>query len=269
MEEMDDCRELIRENIDYADLLRENPWDAETIDGYVELMVEACCTTRDSVRICGQDVAAEVVKSRFLKLNGEHILYVMTSLKENTTKVANIKAYILSALYNAPVTMGQYYTSRVSHDMAKEINILVVEPGKPPRPARARNTLETFTEIVGGPVEAGCYLPQRVMPISRERGSAAGLPPNRISSRDGEYIPGTFLLCGFTDNRFVSLTPMQQAEFQKKFAKPGEFMMAGAETVCANTGELAMAACRLWERMKDGESIVLTEWGGQKDGEAV
>lgn len=117
MEEMDDCWELIRENIDYADLLRENPWDAETIDGYVELMVEACCTTRDSVRICGQDVAAEVVKSRFLKLNGEHILYVMTSLKENTTKVASIKAYILSALYNVPVTMGQYYTSRVSHDM--------------------------------------------------------------------------------------------------------------------------------------------------------
>lgn len=185
MEEMDDCRELIRENIDYADLLRENPWDAETIDGYVELMVEACCTTRDSVRICGQDVAAEVVKSRFLKLNGEHILYVMTSLKENTTKVASIKAYILSALYNVPVTMGQYYTSRVSHDMAKEINILVVEPGKPPRPARARNTLETFAEIVGGPVEAGCYLPARYahQPGARERRRTAAQPHQQPGRR--------------------------------------------------------------------------------------
>lgn len=118
MDEMDDYRELIRENIDYRDFVREHPWDRETIDGYVELMVEACCTTRDSIRICGQEVDAEVVKSRLLKLDSEHILYVMTSLKENTTKIANIKAYTLSALYNAPATMSQYYTSRVSHDMA-------------------------------------------------------------------------------------------------------------------------------------------------------
>ncbi len=118
MDEMDDYRELIRENIDYDDLLHDNPWEQETLDGYVELMVEACCTTRDSIRICGQEMDAEVVKSRLLKLNSEHIRYVMSSLKENTTKVANIKAYTLSALYNAPVTMSQYYTSRVSHDMA-------------------------------------------------------------------------------------------------------------------------------------------------------
>ena len=60
----------------------------------------------------------EVVKSRFLKLNSEHIGYVMDSLKSNTAKIGNIKAYTLAALYNAPVTMGQYYTSLVSHDMA-------------------------------------------------------------------------------------------------------------------------------------------------------
>lgn len=117
-DEMDDYRELIRENIDYSDLLHDNPWDRETIDGYVELMVETCCTTLDSIRICGQEVDSEVVKSRLLKLNSEHILYVMSSLQENTTKIANIRAYTLSALYNAPVTMSQYYTSRVSHDMA-------------------------------------------------------------------------------------------------------------------------------------------------------
>ena len=60
----------------------------------------------------------EVIKSRFLKLNSEHIGYVMDSLKSNTAKIGNIKAYTLAALYNAPVTMGQYYTSLVSHDMA-------------------------------------------------------------------------------------------------------------------------------------------------------
>ena len=58
------------------------------------------------------------VKSRFPKLNSEHIGYVMDSLKSNTAKIGNIKAYTLAALYNAPVTMGQYYTSLVSHDMA-------------------------------------------------------------------------------------------------------------------------------------------------------
>ena len=54
--------------------------------------------------------------------------------------------------------------------MAKKINILVVEPGKAPRPARVKNTLQTFSEIVGGPVEVGCYLPQRVMLVYREDG---------------------------------------------------------------------------------------------------
>ncbi len=75
-------------------------------------------TTGVSVRICGQEVPTEIVKSRFLKLNSEHIGYVMDSLKSNTAKIGNIKAYTLAALYNAPVTMGQYYTSLVSHDMA-------------------------------------------------------------------------------------------------------------------------------------------------------
>ena len=61
----------------------------------------------------------EVVRSRFLKLNREHILYVMEAMQRNTTQVANIRAYTLSALYNAPGTIGQYCTSQVSHDMAQ------------------------------------------------------------------------------------------------------------------------------------------------------
>ena len=115
---MESYRELILENIDYDILLERNPCDKDVLDGYVELMLEVCCSTREYVRICGQEVPTEVVKSRLLKLNGEHIGYVIDSLKNNTTKIGNIKAYTLAALYNAPVTMGQYYTSLVSHDMA-------------------------------------------------------------------------------------------------------------------------------------------------------
>lgn len=118
LDEIEDYRELILENIEYDILLERYPYDKDVLDGYVELMLEVCCSTREYVRICGQEVPTEVVKSRLLKLNGEHIGYVIDSLKNNTTKIGNIKAYTLAALYNAPVTMGQYYTSLVSHDMA-------------------------------------------------------------------------------------------------------------------------------------------------------
>ncbi len=146
--------------------------------------------------------------------------------------------------------------------LTKEINILVVEPGKAPRPAKALDTLETFAEIVGGPVEVGCYLPQRVMLVYREDGKNCGLPPNRANPRGNDFIFGTFLLCGFEDDSFISLTPAQQTEFQEYFAKPCEFMIIGKSIICTSPGELAASVCTLWESMKNGESVVLTKWGG-------
>ena len=119
MDQMDAYRALICENIDYEGLLRDHPYDADLIDGYVELMAEVCCTRRETVRVNQEDVPAPVVCGRLLKLEREHILYVMESMQRNTTQVANIRAYTLSALYNAPVTIVQYYASQVSHDMAQ------------------------------------------------------------------------------------------------------------------------------------------------------
>ena len=117
---MDRYRELIKENIDFGLLLTEHPYDQETLDGYVELMVEVCCSRRDFIRIAGEEMPTGVVKSRFLKLNREHIAYVLDSLSQNTTLVKNIKAYTLAALYNAPTTISQYYASLVSHDLAQD-----------------------------------------------------------------------------------------------------------------------------------------------------
>lgn len=116
---MDAYRALICENIDYRGLLREHPYDQDIIDGYVELMAETCCTRRETIRINQEDIPTSVVSSRFLKLDQEHILYVMEAMRKNTTQIANIRAYTLSALYNAPATIGQYYASQVSHDMAQ------------------------------------------------------------------------------------------------------------------------------------------------------
>ena len=119
MDRMDSIRKQIRENIDYEYLVQTHPLDMEIIDGYVELMVEVCCSDKDFVRVCGNQIPTGVVKNRFLKLTHEHIVYVLDSLKNNTTQIGNIKAYTLASLYNAPVTIAQYYSSMVSHDMAQ------------------------------------------------------------------------------------------------------------------------------------------------------
>lgn len=116
---MDAYRALIRQNIDYDLLLQEHPYDQDLVDGYVELMAEICCSGRETVRVNQEDTPIELVRSRFLKLDKEHIVYVMECLRRNTTLVGNIKAYTLSALYNAPATIGQYYASLVAHDMAE------------------------------------------------------------------------------------------------------------------------------------------------------
>ena len=118
IDRMDAYRELIKENIDYDYLLHDHPYDKERLDGFVELMAETCCSNRKSIRINQGDMSTEVVKSRFLKLDSGHIQYVMDCLDRNTTLVGNIRAYTLSALFNAPVTISQYYASLVSHDMA-------------------------------------------------------------------------------------------------------------------------------------------------------
>ena len=116
---MDGCRGQIQENIGYDLLLLDHPYDMEEIDGYVELMAETCASRRAYIRVNGEEMPTELVRERLLKLDGEHIRYVMDSLRQNTTQVVNIRAYTLAALYNAPVTISQYYTAQVSHDMAQ------------------------------------------------------------------------------------------------------------------------------------------------------
>ena len=109
-------REIIKENIEYDLLVLR--YGRERLDETLELMLEVILSKRPYIRIAGDDFPREIVKSRFLKLNKEHISYVMDSMRQNTTRIVNIRAYMLSALYNAPVTINQYYTSLVSHDMA-------------------------------------------------------------------------------------------------------------------------------------------------------
>ena len=115
--EMEEYRDLILENIEYDYLCREFDTYREDLDEIVELMVETVCARRKITRIAGSDFPHEVVRSRFLKLDSEHIRFVMDSLQKNTTEVRNMKQYLLTVLFNAPTTISNHYTSQVNHDM--------------------------------------------------------------------------------------------------------------------------------------------------------
>ena len=110
-------REVIFENIGYEYLIQDPKMDREQLDEIAELIVDTVCSARKTIRVAGDDYPAEVVKSRFMKLDSSHVQYVMDCMRDNTTYVHNIKKYLLAALYNAPVTIGNYYSSLVQHDM--------------------------------------------------------------------------------------------------------------------------------------------------------
>ena len=111
-------RDLILENIDYDVLTSDPHVDREQLNEIVDLLQETVCSTRSRIRVAGNDYPAEVVRAKLLKLNGEHIRFVMDCLKQNTTRIRNIRQYLLTALFNAPSTMNSYYTALVAHDMA-------------------------------------------------------------------------------------------------------------------------------------------------------
>ena len=108
-------REIIKENIEYDLLVLR--YGRERLDEALELMLEVILSKRPYIRIAGDDFPREIVKSRFLKINSGHLEYVFDCIDKNTTKVGNIKAYLLAALYNAPATMDSYYRAEVNHDL--------------------------------------------------------------------------------------------------------------------------------------------------------
>ncbi len=119
-DEMDTYRELIRENIDYDGFVRERPYDAGQLDEMVELMVETVCSKKETIRVAGNNFPQAVVKSRLLKLDRGHIIFVFDCLRENTTQVRNMKQYLLTVLYNAPATIENHYAAQVNHDLYGE-----------------------------------------------------------------------------------------------------------------------------------------------------
>ena len=99
-------------------LLRLYPDDEDTIYQIVDLLVDTCATNRKLLHIAGDDKPAEVVRSRFMKLNADHIRFVLKCLAENSSPIRNMKQYLLASLYNAPTTMQLFYQNQTNHDLA-------------------------------------------------------------------------------------------------------------------------------------------------------
>lgn len=117
MDRRETYREIILENIEYGTLIQDRKLDRDRLNEIVELLVDTVCSARQTIRISGDDFPVEVVKSRLLKLDSSHIQYVLDCMASNTTYVRNIKKYLLAALFNAPATIGNYYSALVNHDL--------------------------------------------------------------------------------------------------------------------------------------------------------
>ena len=119
MDERTSYRNYLNSQLDMEIMYERYPYDRETLDAIMDLMLDVVCSKRKTIRIAGDDKPVSVVKSQFMKINSMHLEYVMDCMKKNPAKVRNIKQYLLAAIYNAPLTMQSYYQAWVNNDMAE------------------------------------------------------------------------------------------------------------------------------------------------------
>ena len=118
MERRETYRAQIMANVDYTYLVGYTEVDRGRLDELVGLMLDTVCSTKATIRVAGEELPVEVVRSRLLKLTGAHLLYVLDRINENTTEVRHVKQYLVTALYNAPLTMDNHYALMVGHDLS-------------------------------------------------------------------------------------------------------------------------------------------------------
>ena len=118
MSQREQLEKYFSQSLEVELLLRLCPDDEDIIYQIVDLLVDTCATKRKMLRIAGDDRPAEVVRSRFMKLNADHIKFVLKCLAENSSPIRNMKQYLLASLYNAPTTMQLSYQNQTNHDLA-------------------------------------------------------------------------------------------------------------------------------------------------------
>lgn len=113
-----EIEELLKKNLQVDELYRRHPADYSLIEEMVELLTDTMCNRRSLIRIASDDKPIDEVRAKLLLLRMDHIEYVLDCMAQNTTKVKNMKQYLLAALYNAPMTIDSYYSSLAQHDIA-------------------------------------------------------------------------------------------------------------------------------------------------------
>ena len=114
-ENITELKELVLENLEYEFIKKSH--DKERLDEIVDIIVETLCSTKPTINISGEEYPARLVKEKLLRLDSSHIDYVFECLQKTTTYVRNIKRYLLATLFNAPSTIGNYYSALVNHDL--------------------------------------------------------------------------------------------------------------------------------------------------------
>ena len=113
----EEYKSYFQNRLGYESLLHNNPMDQNILEGILELLAEICSSRKRTIRVAGEDMPAEIVKKRLLNLQSPHISYVLDSMNDNTTNIRDMKQYLLTTLFNAPVTIDLYYQSKVKNDL--------------------------------------------------------------------------------------------------------------------------------------------------------
>ena len=104
--------------LEFDQLIEKYDMQEDLLYEILEIMVDVVCCKRKTIRVSGDDKPIEVVRSQFMKITREHIEFIMHCMKENTSKIKNMKQYLLATIYNAPLTMGNYYSSLAQYHMS-------------------------------------------------------------------------------------------------------------------------------------------------------
>jgi hypothetical protein len=118
MDERDACKQYFIEQLEYQALKQQYPYQCRELDEILDLLVDTVCSKSKTIRIAGDQKSLAVVKSQFMKLDYGHIQYVLDCMEKNGAEVRNIKQYLLAMLYNAPLTINNYYTAMFNNDRA-------------------------------------------------------------------------------------------------------------------------------------------------------
>lgn len=120
MDERARYEEILRDNLEIDILAQDSRYDLERVNEMLDIMLDAICSTSPTIRINGEDMPQQVVKSRFLKLNSSHIEYVLQAMNDCPSNIRNIRAYLLTTLYNSVATLDNYYATMVNHDLNED-----------------------------------------------------------------------------------------------------------------------------------------------------